>query len=181
MKNYLLSNAFNRPARLSLTLLFCCLLGMGMTWGQTTYTLVTNANDLSIGDKIIIAASDFNLAISTTQNNNNRDQATITKSENNCTPSSNVQILTVGAGTISGTFSLNTGSGYLYAASSSNNYLRTQATLDANCSWKITFSGNVANIIAQGSYTRNVMQYNSTNSLFSCYGSASQKALTVRM
>lgn len=179
MKNYLLSNAFNRPARLSLTLLFCCLLGMGMTWGQTTYTLVTNANDLSIGDKIIIAASDFNLAISTTQNNNNRDQATITKSENNCTPSSNVQILTVGAGTISGTFSLNTGSGYLYAASSSSNYLRTQATLDANCSWKITFSGNVANIIAQGSNTRNVMQYNSANSLFSCYGSASQKALCI--
>lgn len=70
--------------------------------------------------------------------------------------------------------------GYLYAASGSSNYLRTEDQFDANGVWRITFdaSTNVASIVARGSNTHNVMQYNSGNSsLFSCYGSASQKPI----
>ena len=44
------------------------------------YYIVTDAADLSAGDKIIIAAAAYNTAISTTQNNNNRAAADITKS-----------------------------------------------------------------------------------------------------
>ena len=75
-------------------------------------------------------------------------------------------------GNLTGTFALYTGSGYLYAASSSENYLKTKETLDNNASWKISISADgTATITAQGTNTRNVLKYNSQNSLFSCYSS----------
>ena len=44
--------------------------------------------------------------------------------------------------------------------------------------WSITFSDDgVASIVADGSSNRNVMQYNSGSSLFSCYASASQSSV----
>ena len=139
--------------------------------------LVTDVNELKVGDTIIIVAKDYNYALSTTQNNNNRGQASYNKTGD---PGNAVQKLTLQAGTTSGTFALYTGSGYLYAASSSGNYLRTQTTNDANGSWKITIAADgTATIKAQGSYGRNVMQYNQSSSLFACYSSASQKALVI--
>lgn len=137
----------------------------------TTYELLKDVSNLSAGDKIIIAASDYDYALSTTQNDNNRGQASITKSEDGTISyGADVQILTVEAGTKTGTFAFNTGSGYLYAASSSSNYLRTETTLSDNSSWTITIDATgVATIIAQGTNTRNYMQYNTTSSLFACY------------
>lgn len=65
--------------------------------------------------------------------------------------------------------------GYLYAAGNDKNYLKTQAKNDANGLWTITFGeGGVASIVASQSSNRNVMQYNSGSSLFSCYADASQ-------
>ncbi|MBO4443912.1 MAG: chitobiase/beta-hexosaminidase C-terminal domain-containing protein [Bacteroidaceae bacterium] len=66
--------------------------------------------------------------------------------------------------------------GYLYAASSSSNYLRTQIENDDNGVWTIEIDEETgaATVTAQGANTRNVMQYNSGSSLFSCYASASQ-------
>ena len=65
--------------------------------------------------------------------------------------------------------------GYLYAASSSANYLKTQTENDVNGLWTITFGdGGVASIQASQSENRNVMQYNSGSSLFACYATASQ-------
>ena len=143
------------------------------------YTLVTDVADLAVGDKVIIVAKDSDVAMSTTQNNNNRGQATVTKIGDIVELSNNVQILTLEAGKTPGTFAFNTGSGYLHAASSSNNYLRTETTLSANSSWSITIADRIATITAQGSYTRKVMQYNQSSSLFACYASASQKALSI--
>lgn len=142
--------------------------------------LVTDASALKVGDQVVIAASEYNYALSTTQNNHNRGQAAITKNGTSITFGNDVQILTLEAGKTDGTFAFNTGSGYLYAASSSNNYLRTEATLSDNSSWtiEITTSG-VATIKAQGEYTRNTLQYNQTSSLFACYSSASQKPVSI--
>lgn len=140
----------------------------------TTYNLLTDIAELNAGDKIIIAAADSDFALSTTQNNNNRGQAAITKSGNTVSFNNDVQILTVEPGTTAGTFAFNTGSGYLYAASSSNNYLRTETTLSDNSSWKIEISGGPdysASIIAQGANTRNWLRYNDASSMFSCYSS----------
>lgn len=63
--------------------------------------------------------------------------------------------------------------GYLYAASSSNNYLKTQETLNANGKWAITFDdendAEAAVITGQGEYTRNIIRSN--GNIFSCYAS----------
>ena len=66
--------------------------------------------------------------------------------------------------------------GYLYAASSSANQLKTKAELDVNGEWEIAID-TVAHIAASNSANRNVMQfnYNNGNPLFNCYTSASQK------
>ena len=68
------------------------------------------------------------------------------------------------------------GEGYLYAAASSANQLKTQTDLSVNSVWTITFdaTSGAASVVAESSSNRNVMQYNSGSSLFSCYGSASQ-------
>lgn len=137
-----------------------------------SWNLVTNVAGLAVGDEVVIVAKEFNFAMSTTQNNNNRGQVAITKGDGTVIINNNVQKLTLEAGTTTGTFAFYTDSGYLYAASSGSNHLKTQATKDANGSWKIEIaSSGVATIKAQGSYTRNFMQYNQTSSLFSCYAS----------
>ena len=141
---------------------------------ESAWTLVTDVNDLAVGDEIIIAAKSANYAMSTTQNTNNRAQAAITKNGDTVTFGDDVQVLTLENGSVAGTYAFNTGSGYLYAASSSKNYLKTQSKIDANASWKIEIaSTGVATIKAQGSNTRNWLRYNSSNNppLFACYSS----------
>lgn len=145
-----------------------------------TWKLVTDASELAEGDQIIIAASASNYALSTTQNSNNRGQAAIVKNDKNVEFENDVQVLTLKTGKTSGTFGFYTGSGYLYAGSSSKNYLKTETSLSSNSSWKITVtSAGVATIIAQGTNTRNTMQYNQTSSLFAAYESASQQAISI--
>ena len=138
---------------------------------EGTWTLVTNAANLKAGDHIVIAAAESNFALSTTQNDNNRGQAAVTKNGNNITFTEFTQILTLEAGTVDNTLAFNTGSGYLYAASSSNNNLKTQSTNNENSSWSISIAEGIAEVKAQGTNTRNWLRYNSTNSIFSCYGS----------
>ena len=139
-----------------------------------TVTLVEDVSELSVGNQVVIVASGFNVALSNVQNTNNRGQAGITKDGNKVELSPNVQILTLENGTVDGTFAFNTGSGYLYAASSGSNHLKTQTTNDANGSWSIAIADGVATIKANGSYTRNWLRYNNTSNLFSCYSSGQQ-------
>ena len=136
------------------------------------WTLVTDVSDLKPGDQIIIVSKNSAYALSTNQKDNNRGQASVTKNGNTVVFGSDVQILTLMAGNVDGTFAFYTGSGYLYAASSSNNYLRTETSLSNNSSWTIVISGDgTATVTAKGSNTRNLLRYNSSSSLFSCYSS----------
>ena len=149
-------------------------LGVGNAWGAGTWTLVKDASTLSAGDKVIIVAKDNDFAMSTTQNTNNRGQVAVTKDGETLTYTTDVQELTLEDGKTSGTHAFYTGSGYLYAASSSKNYLKTETTLSANSSWNITIANTgVATIEATGSNTRNLLRYNSSNNppIFSCYSS----------
>ena len=143
------------------------------------YIRVTDASTLKIGDKIIIAAATADFAISTTQNNNNRDQAAVTKTNNTIVnPATNVQLFTLEAGTKVGTYAFNTGSGYIYAASSSNHQLKTQQKNNDNGSWTISCTAEgVATITANGDNTRKSLKYN-TSGLFSCYASG-QSAVAI--
>lgn len=143
------------------------------------YTLVTDASTLKIGDKVIIAAATADFAISTTQNNNNRGRAAVTKTNNTIVnPATDVQLFTLEAGTKVGTYSFNTGFGYIYAASSSANQLKTQQKNNDNGSWTISCTAEgVATITANGDNTRKSLKYN-TSGLFSCYASG-QSAVAI--
>lgn len=144
------------------------------------WALVTNTGDISVGDKIVIVAKDYDAALSTNQKSNNRGEVQVTKTGSEVTISDDVQIITVGTGTEAGTFAFNTGNGYLYAASSSYNYLKTRDTLDGNASWSITIENGVTKIVARGNNTRNMLQYNNSSSLFSCYAEDNpQKSISI--
>ena len=147
------------------------------------YELVTDASTLKAGDKIIIVSSVKDVAMSTTQNGNNRGEIAITKLTNSISVTdSEVQVLTVQDGNKTGTLAFYTGAGYLYAASSSSNYLRTETALSDNSSWSITIDENgIATIIAQGTNSKNKIQYNQSSSIFACYASDSttQKGVNI--
>lgn len=61
--------------------------------------------------------------------------------------------------------------GYLYAAGSKSNILKTQKIVDSNAEWTVAMATNgEATIKAQGNNTRNWMRYNPNNgAMFSCY------------
>ena len=142
--------------------------------------LVTDASQLAVGDKILIAAKDFGYVISTNQKPNNRATADAVKSGSSITAGKDAQVITLEAGMTEGTFAFNVGDGYLYVASSSKNYLKTAADKSDNASWKIAISEDgTASIIAQGANTKNVMQYNSGSTLFACYEKTTQSALSI--
>ena len=147
-----------------------------------SYALVTANSQLTVGSQIVITAADYDYAISTTQNNNNRAQTSIVKASDKSTLTSvsdEVQVLTLVNGNIAGTYGLYTGSGYLTTASSSSNYLRTDSSLTDNSSWLINISSDgVASVVAQGTYSRNIMRYNSGSSLFGCYATG-QKDISI--
>ena len=148
--------------------------------GEGLWLLVTDASDLAAGDQIVVAASEADVALSTNQKSNNRGQVAVTKNGNSLVINEEVQVITLEAGTKTGTYAFNVSDGYLYAASSESNYLRTETTLSDNSSWVITITEEgVASVVAQGENTRNVMQHNETSSLFACYGSASQKPIAL--
>lgn len=140
--------------------------------GTGAWTLVTDVATLAVEKEIVIVASGSNYALGTTQNSNNRGQAEINKDDNTVSFESDTQIISLESGTADGTFAFKVSDGYLYAASSSKNYLRTQTTNNANGFWLITVdSEGIATIKAQGSNTNNWLRYNSSSKIFSCYAS----------
>ncbi|MBQ4570778.1 MAG: hypothetical protein IJB21_03695 [Bacilli bacterium] len=155
-------------------------LNVSYTYAEVTsssivsWELVKDVSSLKVGDQIIIAAKDYEYALSTTQNNNNRGQSSITKNDEGDQleiDENNVEIISLTEGNVSGSFGFETSTqNYLYAASSSSNYLKTETNLTANSSWKVTIDEDgTATILAQGTNTRNYLQYNATNKLFACY------------
>lgn len=137
------------------------------------WTLVTDISQLSVGSKIIIAAANANKALSTLQNPKNRASVDIIKSTDKDTLIVNkgVQIITLEPGTTNNTWALSVGDmGYLYAASSSENQLKTQSHIDANASWLITISDNeIARMQAMGSNTHCFIKYNAGYQTFTCF------------
>ena len=139
-----------------------------------SYTLVKDIAELNAGDYIVIASSatDGNAKVLGHYNGGNNCPAGAATISGGVITVNNAAILEVGK---SGDyFTLyDAEKGYLYAASSSSNHLKAQSTVNDNAKWAISIASNyVATIKAQGSYTRNWLQYNSNSTLFSCYGSA---------
>ena len=146
--------------------------------GSGTYELVADATTFAAGDKILIAYVDANTqyVLSTTQNANNRAATTdvTLQSDGTLLPGETAQIITLEKD--GDNFLFNVGNGYLYAASSTSNYLKTEVKPDADGNAKATISiseDGKATITFQGTNTRNTIRYNpnTTNQspLFSCY------------
>lgn len=135
------------------------------------WVLVTSVSELAANDKVVIVNTGGTKALGTTQSNNNRNAVDVTldtEDNNIVNINDNVQQLILGKSGDNWTFF--TGSGYLYAASSSNNYLRTQTTNDANGEWAISLNASYqASIVAQGANTHNQLKNN--GEYFSCYAS----------
>ncbi|MBR0445969.1 MAG: endonuclease [Oscillospiraceae bacterium] len=154
--------------------------------GDATYRLVTSADQLTQGTSVVIAAAGTTaLAMKQTGGTNNRYTASVTKNaDDTITFDENVliDVLTLGAGTTSGTYSFysNANGQYLAAGTSSgSNILKLQASVDAAASFTITVDSNgIATVTSKTSSDRKLLQYNSGANIFACYGSA-QKAISL--
>lgn len=168
---YTVGSSYTVTGAVTLYALFSRFEGEGVS-NSDVYELVTNKADLQIGDKVIIYAVGKGVALSTDQKSNNRGEQAVTVDGNSITLVDGVQVITLEDGKTADTYAFNVGNGYLYAASNSANYLRTEPTLSDNSSWSISIASNgSATIKATGSFTRNWMRYNNSASLFSCYSS----------
>ena len=137
---------------------------------------INNVNDLEAGMTIIITDSDAEMGMGADKGNN-RDAVSITSTDNGATVTIESEVQEVKLEKSGGNWLLNVGeNAYLYAASSNSNYLKTASlqTAGDNGKWAISFSGNAAVIKAQGSNSRNLLRYNSSSKLFSCYSSGQQ-------
>ncbi len=143
--------------------------------GTDKFELVTDASKLADGDVIILAYVNEGgdaWAMSTTQNANNRAANGVEVYEDGTiTPGSSIQQITLEDG-----FYFNVGDGYLYAAASDKNYMRTEAEADDNAKATIKIAENGdATITFQGANTHNHMRFNPNNGnpMFSCYAESS--------
>lgn len=139
------------------------------------WTLVTSTSDLAADETYMIAAKTAEKTMGPYASGNNIKAVDFNKSSG---VSESGLRLTLELDSDSGSYYFHATNGYLYAASSSSNYLKIKSSKDANGNslWAISIaSDGTASITAQGDYTRNVMQYNSGSTLFSCYASASQQ------
>lgn len=167
-----------------LTLLLLALVS-GSVWGQETYQRVTSVSELEAEKSFLIVNVDDQgrcIALSNEQKKNNRGAVAVILANDKITLEQNsmaCQLVLKGSSSVGWSFYDEVNGGYLYAASSSGNYLKTQSTLDDDGRADIRFEANIATITFKGTNKRNVMQYNPNNGspLFACYGSESQKPL----
>ena len=155
---------------------------------EGNYEWVKAASTLAAGDELVIVyqTNDTFAKVMGNQDTNNfkyvdvnyangiTDKSVITIPQNKAAQAT--PILLEGS---DGAWYFHTNNGYLYAASSSSNYLKTTDTNNntlskvgdnAKATIAISENGN-ATIVFQGSNTRNYLRYNSSDILFSCYGS----------
>ena len=167
-----------------MTLLLLALVS-GSVWGQETYQRVTAVSELEAEKSFLIVNVDDQgrcIALSNEQKKNNRGAVAVILANDKITLEQNsmaCQLVLKGSSSVGWSFYDEVNGGYLYAASSSGNYLKTQSTLDDDGRADIRFEANIATITFKGTNKRNVMQYNPNNGspLFACYGSESQKPL----
>lgn len=143
------------------------------------FQLVSSAEMLKEGSKVILVSGTN--AMSTVQNVKNAAkqyrQNTTVVVEGNVVPAigSDVAVFTVGKDGDNYTFynaatKTETGAampGYLCAVSNEKNALGVEETLSDNGKWRVEFDGSAVKMLAQGGFTRNLLQFNYNG--FRCY------------
>ena len=157
-------------------------------YAQTTYTKITSASELEVGANYLIVAhyDDLGVLAMGYQKPSNRNAVVVSENGESIivtpgtNPESTTEVFQITLGGSTGAWTLfdEVANGYLYASSSSQNQLKTQATLDDNGRWSIEFNNDgTAEVVAQGANERNNMRFNPNTSnnapLFSCYASSS--------
>ena len=142
-----------------------------------TFDLVTDVDDLEDGAEVVILNSGVAQAMAAQATNNRAASTAFTangaKTQVTIEEGSAVRKFTLGTAT-GGYWTLYDAEegGYLYAASSSSNHLKTQSTNNANGEWTISIaSGGDATVTSHGSYSHNLMRYNGSSTIFACYES----------
>lgn len=142
-----------------------------------TYTLVSDVSELTAGDEIIIASSNSAgsaYAMGEAQANNFYGTAVTIQSisdEKKIVGPTGVTALTLESANPDGWYFRTPDDQYLYAASSSSNYLKAGTDKDDNYRATISISNDAATVTFQGTNSRKVLQYNGNgeNKIFSCY------------
>ena len=169
--------------------------------GYTTYTInvsnkdfsatgqwvaITSLDELVAGERYIFG--DLNATyLMGSQNNNNRASVNVTNEEGIITLQDNTGVAPFILDGETDAWYFETSDGYLYAASSSSNYLRSETTKDDNNNAKATISLNnsgEATVIFQGTTnTRNHLHFNGNNNppIFACYASNSTTGTLVKI
>ena len=147
------------------------------TWARKSsdkWIKVTAISQLVADKEYIIVNTDATYAVGA-QNTNNRAAAAIEENNGILTISDAVAKFTLGIPEAD-RYTFENGGKYLYASSSSKNYLHEQTENDANGVWTISIGEEgAATVTATGENSRNIMRYNPNNGspVFSCYASNS--------
>lgn len=150
---------------------------------EGTYKWVKYVNSLAAGDELIFV---YNVdtppaAMGPQRESNSNFGKTDVGYSDGITDKSMINVSSEMAETVTaiklegaeGAWNFHTNNGYLYASSSGSNQLKT-ATLETagnNAKASISISDGNATIQFNGSNSRNLLRYNDTNKLFSCYAS----------
>lgn len=154
---------------------------------EGTYELVTDVSSLAVGDELVFVyqvSDDFAQVMGDQQSNNFKyvsvrykegvtDKSAITISLEEANKATS--FILEGS---EGAWSFKTNNGYLCAVSSDNNYLRTTTTIDNYAKATIAIEDGNATVTFLGKNTRNIIMYNSTSGLFSCYSNG-QKSIQI--
>ena len=144
---------------------------------EVSWVLVKSINDLAANDEIIIANVAGTSAIGP-QASSNRTGKSVTAANEQLTAIDNAVVVITLEGSADN-WMLNTGTGYLYASSSSANQLKESSatTVGDNGKWTISINSTngEATFVANGTNTRNYMRFNPNNGspIFACYASTS--------
>lgn len=151
--------------------------GNGGNYPFENFTLVKDASTLTVGDSIIIAYNDIVMGAQSGKYRASLSGAVIA-SESITSYPEGTQKIVLEKGSVDGTFAFNVDGLYLSAASSSSNYLYSNNEISNDASWLVDIAADGAVVTAQGSFTRNILQYNTSSPRFSCY-KGTQKSVTI--
>ena len=153
------------------------LLGVNMSQATRTafemveaYELLTDASLLAVGKKVVIAAADADMAMSTTQGSSYRTAVAATKNGNYLVVDDTLEILEVQAGKTDDTWAFKASEGYI-CSTTANSQLKSKSTVDAYSSWTVSITdAGIATLLAStGTYKK--MRYYASGTIyaFRCY------------
>jgi len=134
-----------------------------------TWELVTDASTLAAGDQVIVAAKDYDVAMSTTISSERRSAVDVTKlGDYYLNPTADTQTLVLANGSAEGTFAFYDATNEGFLVSTSTSYeLNNQTYIDANTSFTVSIAEGVATIgNKEGDYNENKLYYREANNYF---------------